>query len=93
MLTFKIGASAAMPALALRPESAIVPEMELSLDPEWIANGKGLFEWRCERCHGVAGASQGAMPNLQEASRATKISPSSCKRRVPSCEYYRVSER
>ena len=71
ILTYKLGSSASMPSLELRPDGPFIPEIDLPSDPETIADGKDLFQRRCQHCHGAAGASKGSMPNLQEASQAT----------------------
>lgn len=71
VLTFKIGGAAPMPALAPRPEGAFVPDIDLPSTPAALARGAALYDANCGICHGGAGASTGAMPNLQEASQTT----------------------
>ena len=71
VMAFKIGGTATAPALARRPDAAFVPELDLDASSAAISRGKGLFEWRCQSCHGARGASEGAMPNLQEANQST----------------------
>ncbi|MDR8393536.1 PQQ-dependent dehydrogenase, methanol/ethanol family [Aliifodinibius sp. S!AR15-10] len=71
VLTFKLGGSAPMPKLTPRRESVFIPDIGLPSSPDVISRGKNLFEMNCFICHGGAGASEGAMPNLQKANQAT----------------------
>lgn len=71
VFTFKLGGSVSMPSLATRPDSAFVPDADLPSTPDAIDRGSALYEANCQICHGEAGASEGAMPHLQQASQAT----------------------
>lgn len=71
VLTFKLGSSISMPTLFAKPEGGLSTVVSLSSAPEIHAVGAELFGENCQSCHGDAGGSTGAMPNLQTASQAT----------------------
>ncbi|MDZ7689794.1 MAG: c-type cytochrome [Balneolaceae bacterium] len=71
VLTFKLGSSAAMPALTPRATEVVIPDIDLPSGQDAIARGATLYEANCFICHGSAGASEGAMPNLQKSNQAT----------------------
>ena len=70
VLSFKLDGSAPMPLLVARPESAFVPDIELPMASDELAQGRQLYGENCAACHGGRGASMGAMPNLQESNQA-----------------------
>jgi quinohemoprotein ethanol dehydrogenase len=69
VFTFTLGGDAEWPSLTPRPTQPYVPTNDLPTDGESIAMGGALFESVCSACHGAAGGSTGAYPNLQNATQ------------------------
>jgi PQQ-dependent dehydrogenase (methanol/ethanol family) len=63
VLTFKLGATGSLPALAT-PQLTLDPPPR-SGDPESVANGKQLYSDRCMVCHGDGAVGGGVTPDLR----------------------------
>nr|WP_238995523.1 PQQ-dependent dehydrogenase, methanol/ethanol family [Sphingomonas solaris] len=65
VLTFSLGGKAVLPPPA--PVTPIADDPAFRVDPALAAAGKGLFAAHCAICHGPAGNSGGAAPDLRRA--------------------------
>jgi PQQ-dependent dehydrogenase (methanol/ethanol family) len=63
ILTFKLGATGALPALD-EPEPVLAPPPRID-DPEAIARGKQFYADRCMVCHGDSVVGGGVVPDLR----------------------------
>jgi PQQ-dependent dehydrogenase (methanol/ethanol family) len=63
VLTFKLGAAGALPALEA-PQQVLAPPAMID-DPEAIARGKPLYSERCMVCHGDSAVGGGVIPDLR----------------------------
>jgi len=69
VIAYKLGGTAALPAVEKRDRSRVAPPM-LEATPAQLERGRELYGWNCWRCHGVNANATGVLPDLRLASRA-----------------------
>jgi quinohemoprotein ethanol dehydrogenase len=64
ILVYKLGGSAALPALAAVPPAVLDPPPDMA-SAATVAEGKALFHTYCSTCHGDSATSSGVLPDLR----------------------------